>query len=103
VALLKRDVEERAPNEPELDIAELLKCEFSILETAWLVETLDALREEFANELPALRLLVAADSEVELRAPLEFVAEELPRALAKVFEFVEPRAVEFAGPPLRPK
>jgi hypothetical protein len=67
-----------------------------MFETARLLET--------ADELLVLRLLVAAESDVELCAPAEFAADELPREFAKVLEFVPPRAVdaEFAGP-LRPK
>jgi hypothetical protein len=69
-----------------------------MFETARLVETLD--------ELLVLRLLVAAESDVELCAPAEgeFVAGEAPREFAYVLEFAPPRAaeVEFAGP-LRPK
>jgi hypothetical protein len=59
-----------------------------MFETARLVETVEALREEADSELLALRLLVAAESEVELCAPAEFVAGEPPRALE----------AEFAGP-----
>jgi hypothetical protein len=69
-----------------------------MFDTARLVETLD--------ELEVLRLLVAAESEVELCVPAEFVAGEAPREFAKVLEFVVPRAVdpdaELVGP-LRPK
>jgi hypothetical protein len=100
VALLKCDVEEWLPNAPalELDAVVPLKCECSMFETARLLETVDALL--------VLRLLVAAESDVEPRAPLEFAAGAVPRELfAKVLEFVPPRAadpvVEFAGP-LRP-
>ena len=100
VALLKCDAEEWLPNAPalEVDAAEPLKCECSMLETARLLETVDALL--------VLRLLVAAESDVEPREPLKFAAEAVPRELfAKVLEFAPPRAVdpeaEFAGP-LRP-
>jgi hypothetical protein len=70
-----------------------------MFETARLLETVDALL--------VLRLLVAAESEVELCAPAELlVADEAPREFAKVFEFVPPRVAvepdaEFAVP-LRP-
>jgi hypothetical protein len=53
-----------------------------MFETARLVETVEAPREEAESELLALRLLVAAESEVELCAPAEFVAAESPRAFA---------------------
>lgn len=76
----------------------LLKWEFSIFETARLFETTD--------ELLVLRLLVAAESDVEPRALVEFPAEAEPREFANVLELVPPRAAdpdaEFAGP-LRPK
>src|ERR1700722_20907950 len=73
-------------------------------ETARLVETLDEPRDDADIELLVLRLLVAAESDVEPRPPLEFVAGALPRELANVLEFVLPRAVvaEFVEP-LRPK
>jgi hypothetical protein len=45
-----------------------------MLETARLLET--------ADELLVLRLLVAAESDVEPRAPLEFVAGAEPREFA---------------------
>jgi|SRR5580693_1436330 hypothetical protein len=68
-----------------------------MLETARLLETVDALL--------VLRLLVAAESDGELCAALEFAAGAEPREFAKVLEFVPPRAVdaepELAGP-LRP-
>jgi hypothetical protein len=69
-----------------------------MFETARLLETVDALL--------VLRLLVAAESDGEPCAPLEFAADAEPRELfAKVLEFVPPRAAEpdaeFAGP-LRP-
>lgn len=70
-----------------------------MFETARLLETVDALL--------VLRLLVAAESEVELCVPAELlVVGEAPREFAKVFEFVPPRAAvepvaELAGP-LRP-
>jgi len=68
-----------------------------MLETARLLETVD--------ELLVLRLLVAAESDVEPCAPLEFAAGAVPREFAEVLEFVPPRAAdadpEFAGP-LRP-
>ncbi len=75
VALLKCDVEEWLPNAPalEVDAVEPLKCECSMLETARLLETVDALL--------VLRLLVAADSDAEPREPLEFAAEAVPREL----------------------
>jgi hypothetical protein len=75
-----------------------------MFETARLVETVEAPREEAESELEPLRLVVAAESDVELCAPAEFVAGEAPREFAYVLEFVPPRAVEaeFAGP-LRPK
>jgi hypothetical protein len=67
-----------------------------MFETARLLET--------ADELLVLRLLVAAESDVEPRAPLEFAAGAEPREFAEVLEFAPPRAAdaEFAGP-LRPK
>lgn len=67
-----------------------------MLETARLLETVDALL--------VLRLLVAAESDVEPRELLEFAAGAVPRELfAKVPEFVPPCAAdaEFDGP-LRP-
>jgi hypothetical protein len=68
-----------------------------MFETARLVETLD--------ELLVLRLPVAAESDVEPRALLEFAAGAEPREFAYVLEFVPPCAVdaeaEFAAP-LRP-
>jgi hypothetical protein len=68
-------VEEWAPNaECELVAAELLKWEFSMFETARLVETED--------ELLVLRLLVAAESDVEPCALLEFAAGAEPREFA---------------------
>src|SRR6202041_172441 len=75
-----------------------------MFETARLVETLDEPRDDADIELLVLRLLVAAESDVEPRPPLEFVAGALPRELANVLEFVLPRAVvaEFVEP-LRPK
>jgi hypothetical protein len=97
VALLKCDVEEWAPNEEcELDAVEPPKCEFSMFETARLLETVD--------ELLVLRLLVAAESDVDPCAPLEFAAGAVPREFAKVLEFVPPRAVvaELVEP-LRPR
>ncbi len=45
-----------------------------MLETARLLETVD--------ELLVLRLLVAAESDVEPRAPLEFAAGAVPREFA---------------------
>jgi hypothetical protein len=65
-----------------------------MFETARLLETVD--------ELLVLRLLVAAESEVDPCALLEFVAGEVPREFAKVLEFVPPRAVvaEFVVPRL---
>ena len=70
------------------------------------METVEAPREEVESEPVALRLVVAADSDVELCVPAEFVAGDAPREFAKVLEFVPvpPRAAdaEFAGP-LRPK
>jgi hypothetical protein len=67
-----------------------------MLETARLLETVEALL--------VLRLLVAAESELEARAPLESAAGAVPREFAKVLELVPPRAVvaEFVEP-LRPK
>lgn len=69
-----------------------------MFETARLLET--------ADELLVLRLLVAAESDVEPRAPLEFAAGAEPREFALRPAFALPRAVdadpEFAGP-LRPK
>jgi hypothetical protein len=53
-----------------------------MFETARLVETVEAPREEAESELLALRLPVAAESEVELCAPAELVAGEVPRELA---------------------
>jgi hypothetical protein len=77
-----------------------------MFETARLVETVEAPREEAESELAVPRLLVAAESDVELCAPAEFIAGEPPRELAKLLEFAPPRAVdadaEFPGP-LRPK
>jgi|GEM_PF-2423784 hypothetical protein len=75
-----------------------------MFETARLVETLDEPRDDADIELLVLRLLVAAESDVEPRPPLEFVAGALPREFANVLEFVLPRAVvaEFVEP-LRPK
>jgi hypothetical protein len=79
-----------------------------MFETARLVETLEAPREDAESELLVLRFVVAAESEVELCAPPVFVAGEAPREFAYVLEFVPvpPRAVdpdaEFARP-LRPK
>jgi hypothetical protein len=75
-----------------------------MFETARLVETVEPPREEAESELVLLRLLVAAESDVELCAPAEFVAGDAPRELAKELEFAPPRAVdaEFEGP-LRPK
>ncbi len=79
-----------------------------MFDTARLVETVEAPREEAESELVVLRFVVAAESEVELCAPAVFVAGEAPREFAYVLEFVPvpPRAVdpdaEFAGP-LRPK
>jgi len=64
-----------------------------MLETARLVETEDAPRNDAENELPELRLLVAAESEVEPRAPPEFPAGVPARELAEVLEFAPPRAV----------
>jgi hypothetical protein len=61
-----------------------------MFETARLVETLDEPREDADNELPVLRLLVAAESDVEPRPALEFPAGALPRESAKVLEFVLP-------------
>ena len=92
-------MDEWAPNaECELDAAELPKCEFSMLETARLLETVD--------RLLVLRLLVAAESDGELCTAFEFPAGAEPRLLAYVLEFVPPRAAvpdpELAGPPLRP-
>jgi hypothetical protein len=65
-----------------------------MFDTARLLETVD--------ELLVLRLLVAAESEVDPRAPLEFAAGAVPREFAKVLEFVPPRAVvaEFVEPRL---
>jgi len=78
-----------------------------MLDTARLVETDDAEpRDEAESEPVALRLDVAADSDVELCVPAEFVAGEAPREFALVLPFVPPRAAdadaEFAEP-LRPK
>jgi hypothetical protein len=53
-----------------------------MFETARLVETLEAPREEAESELLALRLPVAAESDVELCAPAEFVAGDAPREFA---------------------
>lgn len=68
-----------------------------MLETARLLETVE--------RLLVLRLLVAAESDVEPREALEFAAGAEPREFAYVLELVPPRAVdpeaEFAGP-LRP-
>jgi len=75
-----------------------------MFDTARLVETDEPPREEAESELEELRLLVAAESEVELWVPAAFDADEPPRELANVLELVprdaEPDA-EFAGP-LRP-
>src|ERR1700721_1057442 len=69
-----------------------------MFETARLLETVD--------ELLVLRLLVAAESDVEPRAPLEFAAGADPREFAFTPAFIPPRVVdadeEFADP-LRPK
>ena len=69
-----------------------------MFETARVVETVD--------ELLVLRLLVAAESDVEPRALLEFAAGAEPREFALTPAFILPCAVdadvEFAGP-LRPK
>jgi hypothetical protein len=67
-----------------------------MFETARLLETVD--------ELLVLRLLVAAESDVEPRAPPEFAADAEPWEFAVLPAFIVPRAVdpaEFAGP-LRP-
>jgi hypothetical protein len=78
-----------------VEAVELLKCEFSMFETARLLEMVD--------ELLVLRLLVAAESDVEPRAPLELAAGLVPREFAKVLEFVPPRAVDAElVAPLRP-
>jgi hypothetical protein len=75
-----------------------------MFDTARFVETDEPPREEAESELEELRLLVAAESEVELWLPAAFDVDEPPRELAKVLEFVprdaEPDA-EFAAP-LRP-
>ena len=75
-----------------------------MFETARLVETVEAPREAAESEPAVLRLLVAAESDVELCVPAEFAAGDPPREVAKVLEFVPPRAAdaEFEGP-LRPK
>lgn len=77
-----------------------------MFDTARLVETVEPPREEAESELVVLRLLVAAESDVELCVPAEFVAGDAPRELAKVLEFAPPRApdadAEFEGP-VRPK
>jgi hypothetical protein len=75
-----------------------------MFETARLVETVEAPRVEPESELVVLRLLVAAERDVELCVPAEFVVGDAPRELAKLLEFAPPRAVdaEFEGP-LRPK
>src|ERR1700733_5777973 len=76
-----------------------------MFDTARFVETDEPPREEAESELEELRLLVAAESEVELGVPPAFDAVQPPRGLAKVLEFVAPRDpepdAEFAGP-LRP-
>lgn len=67
-----------------------------MFETARLVETEDdAPREEAESELLALRLEVAADSDVEPRAPPVFAAGEVTREFATL--------LEFAAPPFLPK
>jgi hypothetical protein len=48
------------------DVAELLKWGFSMFDTARFVETDEPARAEPESELEELRLLVAAESEVEL-------------------------------------
>ncbi len=81
-------MDEWPPNEVDLDadVAELPKWEFSMFETARFVETLDEEPREVAEIEPAVpRLLVAAESDVELCAPAEFaefVAGEVPREFA---------------------
>jgi len=76
-----------------------------MFDTARFVETDEPPREEAESELLELRLLVAAESDVELCVPAAFDIDDPPRELAKVLELVAPRAVEpeaeFAGP-LRP-
>ena len=53
-----------------------------MFETARLVETVEAPREDAESELVALRLVVAAESDVELCAPAAFIAGEAPREFA---------------------
>jgi hypothetical protein len=76
-----------------------------MFDTARFVETDEPPREEAESELLELRLLVAAESDVELCVPAAFDIDDPPRELAKVLEFAPPRAAEadaeFAGP-LRP-
>jgi hypothetical protein len=53
-----------------------------MFETARLVETVEAPREEAESELLVLRLDAAAECEVELCAPAAFVAGEVLREFA---------------------
>jgi hypothetical protein len=53
-----------------------------MFETARLVETVDAPREDAASEPVELRFVVAAESDVELCAPAAFVAGEVAREFA---------------------
>jgi hypothetical protein len=60
------------------------------------VETDEAPREEAESELLVLRLLVAAESEGELCAPLEFAAGAELREFAEAPEFMPPLRPTFA-------
>jgi hypothetical protein len=67
-----------------------------MFETARLVETLDVPRDDADIELLVLRLLVAAESDVDPCAPLEFAAGAEPREFAEALEFMPPLRPTFA-------